>query len=72
MGGDATVKDDTVKPVSTHLGTIAEKIDGICDDFECRWRNGERPMIEWYLGRMELNNQPRLLGELIGIELFWR
>jgi serine/threonine protein kinase len=54
--GDTTVEE---------FGRIVE----VCDDFESRWRRGERPRIEDVLAEHASLSRPVLLRELLALEL---
>jgi serine/threonine protein kinase len=46
-----------------------EQILNICDDFEAKWRRGERPCIEEFLTRHPSLPRPALFRELLALEL---
>ncbi len=50
----------------------SDQIDALCDDFEQRWRDGNRPRIEKYLKQLPAPQRDELLGELLGVEFYWR
>jgi tetratricopeptide (TPR) repeat protein len=45
------------------------QIDSACDRFEAAWRAGERPELELYLAEVSQAARPRLLRELLILEL---
>jgi serine/threonine-protein kinase len=47
----------------------ARRIHAFCEEFEMRWRAGERPRIEDMLARAEKRDEPALLDELLPLEL---
>jgi len=49
-----------------------EDFDALCDAFESAWQGGKRPDIGDCLTRAAESARPRLLRELIQIELWWR
>jgi serine/threonine protein kinase len=51
---------------------LKRRIDGICDDFEMAWKRGETPALESFADRVEPAERPRLLRELIPIEVHYR
>ena len=48
------------------------RLDRLCDEFEAQWQAGQPPSIEEYLARCPLALQPRLLAELLALELDYR
>jgi hypothetical protein len=50
-------------------GEVRERIDALCDQFECQWRTGSRPRLEDFVALGPQNHQPRLLSELLRVEL---
>ena len=54
---------------TTPLAAQLVQIDRICDEFEARWRTGERPEIEAYLVRARFADRDKLLADLLEIEL---
>ena len=57
---------------TTPLAAQLVQIDRICDEFEARWRTGERPEIEEYLVRARFADRGKLLADLLEIELEMR
>ncbi len=57
---------------TTPLAAQLVQIDRVCDEFEARWRAGERPEIEEYLVRVRFADRGKLLAELLEIELEMR
>jgi hypothetical protein len=51
---------------------LKRQVDGICDDFENAWKRGETPSLELFASRVKPPQRPRLLRELIAIELHYR
>lgn len=47
-------------------------MEDLCDEFESRWRRGERPKIEDLLGHVSEEQRRNLLAHLLGVELHWR
>jgi hypothetical protein len=47
-------------------------IDEVCDRFEARWRAGERPVVEDYLGAVPKAARGELLRELLRLEIDYR
>lgn len=60
--------------MQTHEKKLAllRKIDEIADRFEAEWSAQRRPRIEDWVSSVKPNFQPRLLAELMAIELEWR
>ncbi len=56
-------------PEEDSLGGL---IDDLCDQFEARWKAGERPRIEDLLGHVADEHRRDLLTHLLGVELHWR
>jgi serine/threonine protein kinase len=54
---------------SESLPTLA---DALCDRFEAAWQAGQRPRIEDYLGQVPEPHRPRLLYELLMLEVEYR
>ena len=48
------------------------RLDAVCDQFEARWRSGERPQIEDYIGQTHGGQRSELLRELLLLELEYR
>jgi serine/threonine protein kinase len=59
---------------SNSVGSRANRIDALCDEFEAAWRTGQEPRIDEFLGRLggDAALQRRLLIELIETDLHWR
>ena len=55
---------DDLEPLSDAL-----QIDSVCDAFEDAWRAGKTPRIEDRLAECTAADRPRLLAELLKIEL---
>ena len=47
----------------------ARRLHPVCEEFECRWRGGDRARIEDLLGRVEHGDRPALLEELLILEI---
>jgi hypothetical protein len=47
-------------------------IDEVCDRFEARWRAGEPPVLEDYLGAVPDTARDELLRELLRLEIDYR
>jgi serine/threonine protein kinase len=47
----------------------ARRIHSFCEEFESRWRSGDRPQIEDMLARADLEDHDALLRELLLLEL---
>jgi eukaryotic-like serine/threonine-protein kinase len=47
----------------------ARQIHSVCEEFECRWRAGERLPIEELIERVDHGGRPALLEELLTLEL---
>jgi eukaryotic-like serine/threonine-protein kinase len=47
----------------------ARRLHSICEDFECRWRGGDRPRIEDLVESVEYDDRPALLEELLILEI---
>ncbi|MEM4202048.1 MAG: protein kinase [Candidatus Hadarchaeum sp.] len=52
--------------------SVNDYVDLLCDEFEAKWRQGERPSLEEYLGRVDLPHRAKLLRELLFLELHYR
>tara|TARA_R110002111_G_scaffold7432_1_gene29615 strand:- start:1057 stop:5052 length:3996 start_codon:yes stop_codon:yes gene_type:complete len=63
--------DSTMQTYEKEL-VLLRKIDEIADRFESEWSTQQRPRIEDWVSHVKGNYQPRLLAELIAIELEWR
>jgi serine/threonine-protein kinase len=50
----------------------SERIDQLCDDFEAKWLQGERPLIADFIGRLAGDSQPALFYELMLVEIEYR
>ena len=63
-----------MKPKSTTSPAVdlAKQIDAMCDHFEAGWKLGIRPRIEDYLSAVEDARRPRILRELLFVELACR
>ena len=63
-----------MKPKSTTSPAVdlAKQIDAVCDHFEAAWKLGVRPRIEDYLSAVEAVRRPRILRELLFVELACR
>ena len=63
-----------MKPKSTTSPAVdlAKQIDAMCDHFEAGWKLGIRPRIEDYLLAVEDARRPRILRELLFVELACR
>jgi hypothetical protein len=46
----------------------SERVDAACDRFKAAWRAGAAPRIEDYLDRVDPDDRPALLGELVALE----
>lgn len=57
------------EPESVHAGTI---VDSICDRFEAAWRAGKDPRAEEFLSAVSASLAPRLLEELLAVEVSLR
>lgn len=57
------------EPESVHAETI---VDSICDRFEAAWRSGQRPRAEEFLSMVSASMAPRLLEELLAVEVSLR
>jgi tRNA A-37 threonylcarbamoyl transferase component Bud32 len=53
-------------------GSLARKVDEVCDRFERSWQSGERPRVEDFLGDAPEQERAALLGELLYLELDYR
>ena len=53
------------------LPTI-QRIDLVCDAFESAWSNGERPVIEEFLGDTEGEERDQLIRELVALDIEYR
>src|SRR5947209_19667891 len=51
---------------------LARELDLLCDDFERRLRQGERPRLEDYLHRVPAEAADALRSELLTVEREWR
>jgi formylglycine-generating enzyme required for sulfatase activity len=60
---------DAARPVS---GPFPSTLDALCVRFETAWKAGERPRIEDYLAQAVAAHRPRLLGELLALEVYYR
>jgi hypothetical protein len=58
--------NDRAPPASDHLATT---YNAACARFQAAWRAGGRPRIEDFLADAPAPGRPRLLGELLGLEL---
>ena len=56
---------------STRL-SVAQLVDGLCDDFEAAWRSGERPQIDAFLAQAPDSVRILLFRELLALELEYR
>lgn len=52
-----------------HTASVVLRVDRICDRFEAEWRGGGRPIIERYLADGAEADRPRLLRELVALEM---
>ena len=50
-------------------GGIEDQLFEIVDEFERRWESGDRPEIEAFLDRVDQTHRPRLLRELLIVEM---
>ena len=55
--------------LSTHVG---RDVDEACDRFEAAWREGDRPLIEDFLGTTAPSDRLVLLRNLLDLELIYR
>jgi eukaryotic-like serine/threonine-protein kinase len=51
---------------------IERQMDEVCDRFETAWREGDRPLIEDFLGATTGLERPALLRHLLDLELVYR
>lgn len=51
---------------------IALLVDKICDQFETSWKTGTRPSIESFLSEVDVSTRPKLLTELIQVDICYR
>jgi eukaryotic-like serine/threonine-protein kinase len=63
MSGDRTDAGDTCGLEQ------ARQIHAVCEEFETRWRAGDRLALEDLVGRVEPSSRPALLEELLMLEL---
>jgi predicted Ser/Thr protein kinase len=52
--------------------SFLHQLEQVCDRFEAAWKAGQRPLIEDYLGDLPEPERPRLLRELLHLELAYR
>ncbi len=58
-----------MEPDPTLALTGIRRVEQFCDHFELQWQAGRSPRIEDYLEQAEESARPRLLRELLGMEL---
>jgi serine/threonine protein kinase len=66
------VSEDYFPQSSTLTPSVAREMDRACDAFEAAWRQGERPKMEVFLRAIDQTSRPRLLRELLRVELAYR
>jgi serine/threonine protein kinase len=64
--------NDELTPDRSIPLALKRRIDDVCDDFEHAWKRGETPALESFADRVEPAERPRLLRELIPIEVHYR
>jgi serine/threonine protein kinase/TPR repeat protein len=57
---------------SSNPSSLGKLVDRLCDEFEDKWRGGQRPEIEDSLYQAPVNQQLDMFAHLLDIELFWR
>ena len=57
------------EPLTDSLG---QHVDELCDEFEARWKRGERPKIEHFLVQVADEHRHELLAHLLAIDIHWR
>ena len=53
-------------------GETRKLVDGLCDDFEQKWKQGNPPKIADYLSRVEEAHQQTLFRELLFVEFYYQ
>jgi serine/threonine-protein kinase len=48
---------------------LAARLDPVCDEFELAWLSGQRPQLEAFLPRVDEDDRPHLLAELLSLEI---
>ena len=56
----------------TSVMPVADRIDLLCDAFECDWQNGKTPRLEDFLERIEVDAQAQLFRELLRLDFDYR
>jgi hypothetical protein len=59
-------------PMDDESTSLSREIDQLCDAFEAAWKRGDPPNIEQLLARSPLPLRPRLLRELLHLDLEYR
>ncbi len=68
--GESKRPDELVRDLL--MESAGQLVDGLCDEFEARWRRGERPRIEEFLAHVAEEHRRELLGHLVTIDVHWR